>query len=115
MTVKDGGGGGVEAPVERMRVERTIRENEKKKENEWWRIVGSGVRWGHTWSTKVLTFFLEKKKKKQMGRYNKTLAYARDTNGETALHVLARKPSTIANKSDRAGNLEKKHKFMLVC
>ena len=36
-------------------------------ENEWWRIVGSGVRWGHTWSTKVLTF--KKKKKKQMGRY----------------------------------------------
>ena len=34
MTVEDGGGGGVEAPVERMRVERTIRENEKKKENE---------------------------------------------------------------------------------
>nr|XP_023915691.1 ankyrin repeat-containing protein NPR4-like isoform X3 [Quercus suber]POF06454.1 ankyrin repeat-containing protein itn1 [Quercus suber] len=31
---------------------------------------------------------------------DRSLAYARDTNGETALHVLARKPSTIANKSD---------------
>uniref|UniRef100_A0A7N2L5V0 PGG domain-containing protein n=1 Tax=Quercus lobata TaxID=97700 RepID=A0A7N2L5V0_QUELO len=31
---------------------------------------------------------------------DKSLAYARDTNGETALHVLARKPSTIGNKSD---------------
>ncbi|KAK4564341.1 hypothetical protein RGQ29_006420 [Quercus rubra] len=30
---------------------------------------------------------------------DRSLAYARDTNGETALHVLARKPSTIANKS----------------
>ena len=45
-------------------------------------------------------FLKKKKKKKKMGRYNKSLAYARDTNGETALHVLARKPSTIANKSD---------------
>ena len=35
MTVENGGGGGVEAPVERMRVERTEWENEKKKENEW--------------------------------------------------------------------------------
>ena len=37
MTVENGGGGGgVEAPVERMRVERTVWENEKKrKENEW--------------------------------------------------------------------------------
>ena len=37
MTVEDGGGGGVEAPVERMRVERTVWENEKKKkkEKEW--------------------------------------------------------------------------------
>ncbi|XP_050261947.1 ankyrin repeat-containing protein At5g02620-like isoform X4 [Quercus robur] len=31
---------------------------------------------------------------------DRSLAYAQDTNGETALHVLARKPSTIANKSD---------------
>ena len=30
-----GGGGGVDAPVERIRVERTVWENEKKKENEW--------------------------------------------------------------------------------
>ena len=28
-----------------------------------------------------------------------SLALARDANNETALHVLARKPSTIANKS----------------
>ena len=37
MTMENGGGGGsVEAPVERMRVERTVWENEKKeKEKEW--------------------------------------------------------------------------------
>ena len=35
MTVENGGGGGgVEALVERMRVERTVWENEKKKEKE---------------------------------------------------------------------------------
>ena len=38
MTVENGGGGGVEAPVERMRVERTVWENEKKKERK-------GVKW----------------------------------------------------------------------
>ena len=37
MTVEDGGGGGVEAPVERMRVERTVWENEKKERK--------GVKW----------------------------------------------------------------------
>ena len=30
---------------------------------------------------------------------DKSLAFARDANNETALHVLARKPSKIANKS----------------
>ena len=39
MTVENGGGGGgVEAPVERMRVERTVWENEKerkKRSGEW--------------------------------------------------------------------------------
>ena len=56
-----GGGGGVEAPVERMRVERTVWKNEKKRMkrdevdepakeemlvwNEWWRLGVSGVRW----------------------------------------------------------------------
>ena len=37
MVVENGGGGGVEAPVEKMRVERTVWENEKikrKKRNE---------------------------------------------------------------------------------
>ena len=35
LTVENGGGGGgVEAPVERMRIERTVRENEKK-ERKW--------------------------------------------------------------------------------
>ncbi|XP_075673135.1 uncharacterized protein LOC142642624 isoform X3 [Castanea sativa] len=36
----------------------------------------------------------------QILEVDKSLAYAQDKNGETALHVLARKPSTIANKSD---------------
>ena len=37
MTVENGGGGGgVEAPVERMRVERTVWENEKKKKKKKW-------------------------------------------------------------------------------
>ena len=36
--VENGGGGGVEAPVERMRVERTVWENEKKKKRK-------GVKW----------------------------------------------------------------------
>ena len=35
---------------------RPKRENDQC-ENEWWRMVGSGVRWEQTWSTKVLTFF----------------------------------------------------------
>ena len=34
MTVENGGGGGVEAPVERMRVERNVWENEKKKKEK---------------------------------------------------------------------------------
>ncbi|KAF3961104.1 hypothetical protein CMV_014244 [Castanea mollissima] len=36
----------------------------------------------------------------EMLEEDRSLAYARDTNDDTALHVLARKPSTIANKRD---------------
>ena len=47
MTVENGGGsgGGVEAPVERMRVERTIWENEKKEKKRSGEWAGQERKW----------------------------------------------------------------------